>query len=207
MKKYICFCSRQALNDHLPYQAMDNQRLSYGATNYPIVPVINGYGEAGDEIEVLAFTENLGECQNNYEKLNNEVLALCEEKGMILHGGAVTRIEFPLDDAIDSQLVLFDKMIDHIDDGDILYACTTYSSKASVITELMALRFARMIKKNVFIECVTYGTKIFQTGERRIYDVTALVQLDDIMRIVTLTGRKEPQKLLRKLIADISADK
>ena len=218
MKKFICFSARQKLfPGDTGYQAIDNRKLHFGAegeppraTCFPILPVINGYAEQGEEIDVLVFTENYDCGGTNCDLLDQNVKDLCNKKQVRLHNGQVTRVSVPLDDSVDSQLKLFTAMIDRIEDGDILYASLTYSSKVNILTALMCLRFARMAKRNTFIDCVVYGCMIFTTGqygsktlhkgEKFIYDITALVQLDDILRMVAASGAKDPVKMIRKLL-------
>ena len=222
MKKFICFSARQSLSPgDRGYQAVDNLRLHYGMkdeaprpTCFPIIPVINGYAERGEDIEVLVFTENFGYSVDNCELLDSEVKALCKAKGLRLRNGCVTLVEVPLDDSVDSMLQLFQAMIERIDDGDVLNACITYSSKVNALVELMCLRFARMAKKNTFIDCVAYGSMIFQDGQygekilhkgdKYIYDITALVQLDDILRMVAAADSRDPAEMIRKLVAQVT---
>ena len=209
MKKFLCYMTRQKELIPVAYTDADNQRLHYGEldqaprkTAFPILPVINGYAEAGEEIDILVFTEEYENSERNYETFVAEAMALCAEKGIHLRNGQVTKILIPFDDGIGAQLTAFQKIIDRIEDGDELHACITYSSKPAVIVELMALRYARQIKKDTYIACVVYGGLDFiDRSKPYIYDVTALAQLDDILRMLGQSGDKNPKETLQKILS------
>ena len=91
-------------------------------------------------------------------------------------------------------------MIDHLADEDEIYACITYGTKPSAVIELMALRYIRQIKKNASIGCVAYGGLDHLSGRAKIYDVTALVQLDDIIRVLAQTGVEKPREAIQRIL-------
>lgn len=207
MKKFICFSTRQQHLSPVQYVAVDNQKLHFGTpgdppreTAFPILPVLNGYTDSGEEIELIVLTEEYEKSKENFEILSGEVKALCEEKNVTLRNGRITQIMIPYEDGIDAQLLAFQKIIDRIEDEDELHACITYGSKPGEIVELMALRYARMIKKNTFIACVAYGNVDFKNGKAWIYDETALAQLDDIMRVLSQNGDKNPKETIQKIL-------
>ena len=92
-------------------------------------------------------------------------------------------IDIPFDDGIDAQLELFGKLVKELNDWDEIYACITYGSKPAEIVELMMLRYIRQVKRNAYIGCVVYGQVKWREKIARIYDVTALVHLDDIIQM------------------------
>ena len=59
MKKFITFIPRQDPQNLLSgqYAAMDNPKLDYHATCFPILPVMNGYTEPGEEVQLIALDE------------------------------------------------------------------------------------------------------------------------------------------------------
>ncbi len=206
MKKFLTFCARQELTFG-PYEATDNPRLHYGpvgqsakATRFPILAAMYGYTDPGDTIEVLAVVEDRPDCQNNAALLEEEVQEFCAERNVTLRSGKVVQIPIPNDEGIDTLLKAFQAIIENIEDQDVIHACITYSTKTNMITELMALRYARMVKKDTFIECVVYGDMNFQTKKKRIRDVTPLVQLDDILRMITHLDLQQPEKKIRELL-------
>lgn len=182
------------------YQAVDNQALAYGQpTCFPIVPVIHGYACPGEEIRVRAVVSDYPNAQANAEKLCREVEAVCAAKGV--RCGEVELLREPYNDRLQTHLDTFQQLIDGIRDGDTLYACITYGSKPSPMVELMALRYARRLCRNVDVGCVAYGKLDHNTGDSQIYDVTALTLLDDIMGALAQAGVKDPRAVLQELIA------
>lgn len=201
MKKFLCFSPRQGENSLTKqvYEAIDNTALRYGETRFPIIPVIAGYALPGEEIRVIAVTEDYPNSIHNLSLLEDAVNEVIKEKALKCSG--VERISVAYDDSVTSQLDVFQKLIDVIEDDDELYACITYGSKPSPLVELMALRYARVAKKNTIVRCVVYGQKNHITKEAKIYDVTALVQLDDIVRVLAQLGSKNIGEAIRNILA------
>lgn len=208
MKKFICYSSRQERLDPYSYQAVDNPKLHYGepgapakAVEFPVIPLLNGYAESNEEVELVIFTEEYGYSKRNCDLLCRRALDLCAEKNIKLRNNAPTVVPIPYEDGIDAQLNGFQTIIDHIDDEDEIYACITYSSKPGEVVEMMALRYARQVKKNTSIECVVYGSVDFKKHEAWIYDETALLQLDDILKVLSEYGSSNISQTLKKLIS------
>lgn len=208
MKKFITYMPRQPELGAFGYEAVDNQKLHFGdpnespkATAFPIIPVISGYTESDEEIAVIAFTERYEFSERNYKLFENEILTLCSERGIVLRDGAIKKVTLPYDDGVTSQIESFQLLVDSIEDGDELYACLSYSSKPAEITELMALRYARMVYKDVYIACAVYGQVNFKLKEAKIYDETALVYLDDIVRMLAQYGDKNPKETIRRMLS------
>lgn len=201
MKTFITFAPQQPegrLNEAV-YEPQGNERLRYGATRFPIIPVIHGYAQPGEEIRMIAVVPEYENCRYNYGLFQQEFRALCEKKQ--LKCARIDAITVPYDDSVMTHLDTFQKLIDKIEDGDDLYACMTYGSKPSPMVELMALRYARQIKKNTFISCVVYGQFDHTSKTSKIYDETALVQLDDIMQTLADMNDPNPRETLANIIS------
>lgn len=183
MKKFFTFISRQIPERFLPkeYQAINNSKLTYPQTRFPLIPVLNGYTKKGETAQVIVFCEDYSNSEHNLTFLEQELDKLQAEKGIILER-IVEKI--PLDDGYDAQLDTFAKMLNHIDDGDEVYACITYGSKPTPIVQTMAFRYARFAGKNTAIRCVVYGHVDFNTNEAKIYDLTGLLIVDDALRLL-----------------------
>lgn len=188
---------RDALN-LCQYEAVDNQKLVYGPTRFPIVPVLNGYTRPGESVRVVALISDYQNARDNAQTLQQEVAALCEKKGLDCPG--VEPILMPYDDKLSTHLDAFQQLIGHIEDGDQLYACMTYGSKLSPVVELMALRYARRLCRNVEIGCVVYGKMDHRAGRGWLYDTTALVLLDDVMNALSGAGVRDPRAALRAMM-------
>lgn len=208
MKKFITYMPRQIPRPAV-YEAVDNQRLHYGAigekpkqTQWPIIPVINGYSEEGDNIAVLAVTEeDYPNCKNNYYTFSSEVTALCNEKKVSLHNGEVTLVPVKYADDVVQCVESFQSVLDFIEDGDELHVCVTYGSKVGEIILMMTLRYARVVNKDVYISCVVYGGYDHDSNTSKIYDETALIYMDDIVRMLAQYGDKNPRETIRRMLS------
>lgn len=207
MKVFITFSPQQEEGKlHLShYVPQGNARLEYGQTRFPIMPVINGYTEPGEQIRVILLVQDYDCCRNNERYFREELEALFREKG--LRSGARTegalydRLDVPFDDAVTSHIQTFQTLIDNISDGDDIHACITYGSKPVPMVEMMAMRYARQVKKDTYISCIVYGQYDRAQGITTIYDETALVHLDDIVRVLAQYGDADPKRTLDKIIA------
>lgn len=83
MKKFICVIPRQKAGDlsNVRYQAQGNRALDYpGTTRFPVIPLIWGYGQEGEEIRVIALSADYDNCRCNLELLKEELEALCKDR-------------------------------------------------------------------------------------------------------------------------------
>ena len=85
MKKFVTFSSQQQPErfSKLKYEAVDNLKLEYGLTAYPIIPVINGYLEKEEEFEILVVVADSDSTRKNCEVLKEELRALFKEKKIV----------------------------------------------------------------------------------------------------------------------------
>ena len=197
MKKFICTAPYQTIKAY-PYQSEGNDRLTYeGETGYPVICLLNGYLEPGDEAEVLVITADYENARMNYAQIEAEVEEIARKKEARC---TVKMLEVPYSEKLDDQLAAFGKLIEDIHDDDILYACITYGSKPTPLIEMMALNYGYRVQKNVSIGCVVYGQLDFMTKEARIYDVTSLFYMDEIVRTLAESGAKNPLGLIQKLL-------
>lgn len=201
MKKFITFIPRQPegkLNAQR-YLAMDNQMLAYDKqTRFPLIPMLYGYAEPGEAVQVIAVCENYSNSKFNLEYLKQELAELQTEQHLNLD---LKVLEVPYDDGFEAQLETFQKLIDEIEDNDVLFACITYGSKPVPIVQTMALRYARFARKNTAIRCVAYGQFDHNTKEARIYDVTALLQIDDILRQLAGSDTADVRASIKRILA------
>lgn len=201
MKKFITFISRQAENalKAQNYQAVDNQLLAYDKqTRFPIIPILHGYTEPEEPVRVIAVCETYDNSRRNLEYLKQELTAVQTEQNLKLD---LKVLEVPYDDGIDAQLETFQKLIDEIEDDDLLFACVTYGGKPSPIVLTMALRYACFARRNTAIRCVAYGQLDHETREAKIFDVTALLQTDDILRLLAESGVADVRSSIKRILS------
>lgn len=193
------------------YEPVGNQKLEYGKmTRFPLMHLINGYAEPGEEIRVIAITPKYEYCQVHLQQLREELASLQAEKGFLCRGVEAVEVDFAGDVA--TQIEVFHKLLSYVEDHDILYGCLTYGMKPMPIAELMAIQYAYRVLDNVSIGCLVYGevdysrppiakTKdgkgIFPT---RIFDITALIQLDEIVRILADRKVADPKGMIERII-------
>ena len=180
------------------YKAADNQTLAYDTpTSFPIITAINGYVEKGEDIEIITIVSDYENAEYNYGLLKEEIEALSQKNGFRynLKEGRV-----PYNNAIDTELELFGKLIDCTADGDTLYACITYGSKPFPLIQIMALNYAYRIRKNVSIGCIVYGAKDHNNGSMEVYDITSLLYIDETVRLMAEQKVENPTDLIKNLL-------
>lgn len=205
MKKFITVVPRQIFGElkEANYVAVDNDRLAYPKpTRFPIIPVLNGYTEPGENVEVILLHEvDLKSSKNNYEALRQELNALQAARQITI---AQKPVEINFSDSFQSQLDAFQKLINEISDDDILFCCLTFGGKPVSIMLAMALRYARLAKRNTAIRCAVYGQVVHDREKTildgTIYDETPLLQVDDILRILARSGVKDIRGSIERIL-------
>ena len=203
MKKFLMVTSQLSegmLRENV-YMPVDNSLLKFGPTRFPAIPLINAHLEMEDAVEVITVTYDIPECHHNLSLLEDEINKVCSAKNATYR---LDSILVPFDDSIKAILNVYQELIARVDDGDDLYADITYGSKPMPIVLTMALQYAYRTKREVSIECVVYGqiSHHRETKDARIYDVTALVQLDEIVRLVADCGVSNPAAAISLIIGE-----
>ncbi len=203
MKKFI-FTSPFQPKDKLKksvYKAVDNQLLIYDKpVSFPVIPVINAYAEEGEEIEVIAAVSKYKNAEDNYDVFKEQLSELCNEKNIRLKNNEPTKKSIEYNELLDTQLDTFKKLIDCVEDGDTLYVCMSYGSKAVPIVQMMALNYAYKVHKDISIGCVVYGNVDFNTGDMNIYDITSLFYMNQIVDIVAEMETDDPAGAIKALL-------
>ena len=180
------------------YKAADNQLLFYDEpTSFPIISTINGYAEKDEEIEVITIVSDYENAEYNYGLLKEEIDALSQKIGFKY---TLKEVKIPYNNAIDTELELFSKLIDCTEDNDTLYACITYGSKPFPIIQIMALNYAYRIRKNVSIGCIVYGAMNHNNGAMEVYDITSLLYIDETVRLMAEQKIENPTELIKNLL-------
>ena len=192
MKKFYTIISlQQDLDDERSaycYQAVGNPTLQLDhKTRFPIMTAMEGYTQPGEEIAVIAVVTDLAAGHRNLELFRSEVEELCRRKGLVCPGVQVVTV--PEDDRVATHTATFQKLLNYAADGDELFSCMTYGTKPMST-----------------ISCIVYGQ--IQRPERdrstwtgRVYDMTALVQLDEIVRMLADRGVEDPKAVIDSVLA------
>jgi hypothetical protein len=187
--------------DRIIYKSTGNNRLAYpNTTRFPIVPVINGYADAGDRIRVVAVLTDGENFRHNYEAyFVEEIQSIVETKGLFFDG--IEIISSADSEDIDTQLKLFLDLTTAIHDGDQVSDCITYGTKPTPLVQTLALNYAYRLKKNVMIGCVAYGRFDHASKQGLIYDTTALFYMASIVNKLAEMKAPNPEKAIRALLA------
>lgn len=180
------------------YTAADNQLLAYDTlTSFPIIPTINGYVEEGEQIEVITIVSEYENAKYNYGLLKDELEALSKKKSFKY---TLKEIRVPYNNAIDTELELFSKLIDCTNNEDTLYTCITYGSKPFPLIQIMAFNYAYRIRKNVSIGCIVYGALNHNNKKMEIYDITSLLYIDEAVRLMAEQKIENPTEMIKNLL-------
>ncbi|MBR2284165.1 MAG: hypothetical protein IJ874_07085 [Ruminococcus sp.] len=199
MKKFIMTSPYQGRLSKGIYHAADNELLRYDKeTAFPIIPVINAYAGAGEEIEIIMNLADYENAHTNLALFEEELWELSAEKGFTYK--KIEPVLLPYNNLIDTHIDLFGALTDRISDGDTLFCCITYGSKPVPIVESMALNYALMAKKNVSVECVVYGAMDHEAKTMSIYDITSLIYISETIRAMAENNVADPAKKLRELL-------
>lgn len=209
MKKFFTSVPYQAKGElkSVIYRPVGNAKLVYEkAHSLPILNVINNFTDKGEEIEVIFIvgenkdiTKNLGTVKASLDELVAERELKCNVK----------YIYYKDSDDIPVMLELYGKLIRFCSDDDEIYSCITYGTKPVPMVQMMAMRYAFHVKKNVFIGMIVYGKghgkKQNENAENKvdifdIYDMTSLFYIDDLSEKFSRMGIENPENILSSLI-------
>ena len=187
------------------YRAVGNEKLQLDyKTRFPIMTAMDGYTEPGEEIAVIAVATDVDAVRHNLELFQEEVENLCQRKKLVCAGVQV--ISAPSDDRVATHAETFQKLLDYAEDDDELFCCMTYGTKPMSTALMMAIQYAYRVKRNTSISCIVYG-QILRTGKDKskwigsVYDMTALVQLDEIVRVLADKGVENPKAIIDSILA------
>lgn len=208
MKKFFTVIPLQVRGqlDRYHYEAVGNDKLEMeGETSFPILTALNGYTEAGEKIRVIAAATDIAATVANRDAFAEETRKLCEKKGVLLPQG-VEFLLVPQDERVAAHAETFQKLIDYVDDDDELFACMTYGTKPQSMALMMAMRYAYRAKRNASFSAIVYGA-VERPGQDRsqwrakVYDMTALLQLEELSRLLAERGIKDPKGFLDSVMS------
>ena len=207
MKKFIMITPLQPMKDGkdlltpVDYQASGNSKLIYNkATRFPLMHVLNGYAEKGEEIRIITITPETDDTPRHLQQLREEVQTLQDEKGFVCRG--VESISVKRSGDVETQIDIFHKLMAYMENGDTLYACLTFGDKPMPIAELMAIQYGYRVFDDVLIDCLVYGEKDHNKETGKVFDITALIQLDEIVRMLADNKIVNPKRIIDSIIGE-----
>lgn len=200
MKKFICVSPLQipgGLKSGI-YHAENNEVLQYNKEHsFPIIPVINGYADNGEEIMLITIITENNHAKTNYVTMKNAVDELAQEKNLKIR---YVEISTPDDSNVEVQLGLFANLIDLINDNDTLYCDISYGTK--VMNQLLTtgINYCYKVRRDLMIGCMAYGEMEHLTKKMKIYDITSLIYLDGIIRLMAEKGVGNPTSAIKMMM-------
>lgn len=200
MKKFICVSPLQipgGLKSGI-YHATNNEVLQYNKEHsFPIIPVINGYADNGEEIMLITIITENNNAKTNYVTMQNAVDELAQEKNLKIR---YVEISTPDDSNVEVQLGLFANLIDLINDNDTLYCDISYGTK--VMNQLLTtgINYCYKVRRDLMIGCMAYGEMEHLTKKMKIYDITSLIYLDGIIRLIAEKGVGNPTSAIKMMM-------
>lgn len=200
MKKFICVSPLQipgGLKSGI-YHAANNEVLQYNKEHsFPIIPVINGYADNGEEIMLITIITENNHAKTNYVTMKNAVDELAQEKNLKIR---YVEISTPEDSNVEVQLGLFANLIDLINDNDTLYCDISYGTK--VMNQLLTtgINYCYKVRRDLMIGCMAYGEMDHLTKKMKIYDITSLIYLDGIIRLMAEKGVGNPTSAIKMMM-------
>ena len=207
MKKFITVIPLQIENnlDSYRYQAVGNTKLQMNEeSSFPILSTINGYVNEGEDIRVIAILGDSEDEKRNCKELQTRLDELCKRRGITCNRG-IEQITESISLDIETYLKTFQDLINYVEDDDELFACITYGTKMMPLAVINAIQYAYRLKHNTSISCIVYGY-IERKGENKedwkgyIYDVTPLVQLNEITRLLSERKVENPQEIIKHIL-------
>lgn len=207
MKKFFAVIPLQVSGQlsRYHYQPVGNTRLEMeDETSFPILTAVHGYVQPGEPFQVIAVMADSEVGRANCQALRQELEALCGKYGLTCAG--VEEVLVPVDESVSTHAATFQKLIAYAEDEDELFACITFGTKPLSMAVRMAVQYAYRVKRNTSISCIVYG-QIDRPGRdpsvwrAYVYDETALVRLDEIVRVLADRGVADPGAVIQRVLA------
>lgn len=187
------------------YEPVGNVRLGMDEeTSFPILTAVHGYVQPGEPFQVIAVVADSEVGKLNCQALRQELDALCDKYGLSCAG--VEEVLVPIDESVAAHASTFQKLIAYAEDEDELFACITFGTKPLSMAVRMAVQYAYRVKRNTSISCIVYGgidrpSRDPDTWRAYVYDETALVRLDEIVRVLADRGVADPGAVIQRVLS------
>lgn len=201
MKKFVTYNPLQSGSNlkESVYSALGNDCLQMDyPVHFPVITMINGYVDKGEEIEVLLIGNRENDkYQSNLSVLREDLEKVKQKKPFEYK---LTAVDISEEELAIEHLKTYTRLLSHIHEGDDLYVCVTFGSKPTPIVEMMALTTAYRIKKNVSIGCIAYGRMIHETKTSFVYDITPLFHMSQIVNELAEKRMENPEEIISNLL-------
>lgn len=186
------------------YKAVGNRKLDMKRkTAFPILTAVNGYLKQNEPYQVIAITEDSDKGRANLENFKNELRSICDERHFLYVEPQAVFVGKSQE--VSAHCETFLRLVSCVADDDELFACITFGTKPQSVIVRMAVQYAYRVKSNTSIQCILYGqidrpSSDPSTYQAYVYDETALVQMDEMVRLLVERGVTDPTDVLRELL-------
>lgn len=206
MKKFFTVVPSQVTDEirKYHYTAVGNDKLNMEReTSFPILTAIHGYVEPEEAFEVVVLMMDTEKGCYNFKLFEQELNEICTEKGIAT--ASLTKIYVQPGDAVFGHIETFQKLIAHVAEGDELFWCLTFGTKPLSMAIKIAVQYAYLFIRNTGVGCVAYidvdhPNKDKSSHKSYVYDQTALLHLDEIVRTLAAMGVKNPPQFIKRRI-------
>ena len=206
MKKFFTVIPLQVAGQlqRYRYEPVGNSRLGMEReTAFPILTAVHGYAGPEEPFTVVAVVVDNEVGKANLEIFQNELDALCQAEGLTC--ARVEQVLTSSDERVSTHAALFQKLIRFTQEGDELFACITFGTKPMSMAVRMAVQYAYRVNKNTTIDCIVYGqidrpSAVPESWKGYVYDETALVRLDEIVRMMAEHGVTDPKNTIDMIL-------
>lgn len=207
MKKFITATPLQAASDELgtlTYYAVGNSKLQLDKPiSFPILAAVNGYVKPGEDFRLITVMTETPANVHNRDRLIQQLKSLCQDRG--LKCPEVETVVIGEGQKVSTHVETFRKLLDYVDDSDELFCCMTFGTKPLSQAMMLAVQYAYRIKRNASISCIVYGeidhSKPKPWKDGCIYDMTALIQMDEIVHMLAERGVSDPKAALDAMLS------
>lgn len=187
------------------YHAVDNPVLQMDeGTAFPIITALHAFAKPQEEVRIIAIQTDIENCRENLKKFEKEVKEMSEKIGFTYPRG-IEVVSAPADAGVRSNIEAFQRLIEMVHDNDEMYACMTYGVKPLSQIMIMAIQYAYRLLDNASISCLVYGRidrKDREVKGAYVNDMTALIQLDEITRLLAANKVKNPRAVIEQIISE-----
>lgn len=206
MKKFIMTCPLQGVEmDGTPklnsviYESDNNEKLYYGKeTRFPIMNVMHAFVQKGEEVQLIVLRADYNNTEKNMELLREEVQSLESEKGCNCQ---IKEIVIPYNETLETHYYELEKLVESLENKDVIYACLTYGTKPTAMILMMAMNYAYQMLHDVQIGCIVYGQMNHNSKKGVLFDATSMFYMDQMINKISRMDVKEPLKTIKMLLS------
>ena len=168
-------------------------------TRFPIIPVMLATADPEVENKVIAVRFQNSDTERNLNYLKEEL----EENRL---DAEITVIDLEENQRYATGVNMLLQILDAVENDSDVYACITYGTKMMTMLLTYVLNTLEFTRKNTKAKGIYYGE--IQRSDRetvtaKLYNFTAFLKMDELIRQIYEIHPEDPEGFLRKLIAPV----